>query len=389
MRYASIIIQNLDRISLVLQGILGRNVEATFVSSLEGVFDALHLNEPPELKDRAEEYLLKLSQSVLDIEVRRGQTREVGLRPIPSPLLNVFLDALPHALAREQRDHAEKAQSIVKAFIQHLVGLNAQSTVPSPDIIMILHQIAHRFSSLCLDESWVRKRAGYGGIRIMTCTPDLGTKWVTDREGDLVRTLIRILKDLPPGLTRDVEAVVEILLAVLRISNSNFDFMSDVNNPVPHQKLVNLGGLFCTELQSPNPVVREASQTCIALLVKLSGHSAYSLLEQHRDRMLGGIYTKPLRALPFPIQIGMIEAVRYCVTLDPPLVELNDELLRLLHETLALADAEDSSLLPRGSMPARQGNMEIIKLRVACIKLLTASMPLTDFFSRQHQTRQR
>ncbi|KAJ7498882.1 hypothetical protein FB451DRAFT_1427318, partial [Mycena latifolia] len=371
------------------EGVLGRNVEATFVSALEGLFDALYLTEPPELKQRAEEYLLKLSQSVLDVEVRRGQTREAGLRPIPSPLLNVFLDALPHALAREQRDQAEKAQSIVRCFIQHLVGLNGQSTTPSPDIIMILHQIAHRFSSLCLDDSWVRKRAGYGGIRIMTTTPDLGTKWVTDREGDLVRTLIRILKDLPLGLTRDVEEVVDILLAVLRISNSNFDFTSDLSNHAPHQKLVNLGGLFCAELQSPNPVVREASQTCITLLVNLSGRSAYSLLEQHRDRMLGGIYTKPLRALPFPIQIGMIEAVRYCVTLDPPLVELNDELLRLLHETLALADAEDSSLLPRGSLPARQGNMEIIKLRVACIKLLTASMPLTDFFSRQHQTRQR
>ncbi|KAJ6599027.1 hypothetical protein DFH09DRAFT_1388713 [Mycena vulgaris] len=377
-------------ISVMLnEGVLGRNVEATFVSALEGLFDALYLTEPPELKDRAEEYLLKLSQSVLDIEVRRGQTREAGLRPIPSPLLNVFLDALPHALAREQREQAEKAQSIVKSFIQHLVSLNGQSTTPSPDIIMILHQIAHRFSSLCLDDPWVRKRAGYGGIRIMTRTPDLGTKWVTDREGDLVRTLIRILKDLPPGLTRDVEEVVDILLAVLRISNSNFDFTSDLINQAPHQKLINLGGLFCAELQSPNPVVREASQTCIALLVNLSGRSAYSLLEQHRDRMLGGIYTKPLRALPFPIQIGMIEAVRYCVTLDPPLVELNDELLRLLHETLALADAEDSSLLPRGTLPARQGNLEIIKLRVACIKLLTASMPLTDFFSRQHQTRQR
>lgn len=356
---------------------------------MEGVFDALCLTEPPELKTRAEEYLIKLSQSVLDLEVRRGQTREAGVRPIPSPLLNAFLDALPHALAREQREQAETAQLMVKAFIQHLVGLNAQSTAPSPDIMMILHQIAHRFSSLCLDDSWVRKRAGYGGIRIMTSTPDLGTRWVADREIDLVRTIMRILKDLPPGLTRDVDEVIDILLAVLRISNSNLDFNSDSNNQAPHPKLVSLSGLFCAELQSPNPVVREAAQTCIGLLVKLSGRSAYSLMEQHRDRMLGGIYTKPLRALPFPIQIGMIEAVRYCVALDPPLVELNDELLRLLHETLALADADDASLLPRGTMPARQSNMEIIKLRVACIKLLTASMPLTDFFSRQHQTRQR
>ena len=87
------------------------------------------------------------------------------------------------------------------------------------------------------------------------------------------------------------------------------------------------------------------------------------------------------------MQIGIIEAVRYCITLQPPLPELNDELLRLLHETLALADADDMALMGRNN--ARQVSMEIIKLRVACIKLLTASMPLTDFFAKQHQTRQR
>ena len=99
------------------------------------------------------------------------------------------------------------------------------------------------------------------------------------------------------------------------------------------------------------------------------------------------LFTKPLRALPFPSQIGKIEATRYCVSLDPPLIELGDELLRLLHETLALADADEAALV--GRVGSRQNSLEVTKLRVACIKLLTASLPLTDFFSRQHQTRQR
>jgi transformation/transcription domain-associated protein len=78
----------------------------------------------------------------------------------------------------------------------------------------------------------------------------------------------------------------------------------------------------------------------------------------------------------------MIEAIRYCVSLEPPLVELNNKLLCLLHETLVLADADDVQLL--GPRSIRQGGFEVITLQVACIKLLTASMPLTDFFSRQH-----
>jgi transformation/transcription domain-associated protein len=207
-----------------------------------------------------------------------------------------------------------------------------------------------------------------------------------DREVDLYRTLLHILKDLPSDLPRDIDDVVEVLMSVLRISNGRLDFHGE-GLPHARNKLIYTVGIFFPELQSPNPLVRQASQKCIALLVGLSGRPAVELLMPHRDRMLMGIYTKPLRALPFSKQIGMIEAIRFCISLDPPLVELNDELLRLLHETLALADADDAQLL--GPRNLRQGGLEVIKLRVACIKLLTASMPLTDFFSRQHQTRQR
>ena len=103
--------------------------------------------------------------------------------------------------------------------------------------------------------------------------------------------------------------------------------------------------------------------------------------------MLNGIYSKPLRALPYSVQIGMIEAVRYVVCLDPPVIEVNDEFLRLLHEALGFADAEDNSLINRAN--PRQSALEVTKLRVSCIKLLTASMGITDFFARQTQTRQR
>ena len=52
----------------------------------------------------------------------------------------------------------------------------------------------------------------------------------------------------------------------------------------------------------------------------------------------------------------------------------------MLHEALALSDAEDADLLSRGS--ARQSSLDITKLRMAAIRLLTASMPITEFFSK-------
>jgi len=110
-------------------------------------------------------------------------------------------------------------------------------------------------------------------------------------------------------------------------------------------------------------------------------------LAPSRDRLLNPLFNKPLRALQFATQIGNIEAVTYCLNLEPPLPDLNEELLRLLHEALGLADADDQALIGRSLQ--RQNAVHLVNLRVACIRLLTASMQLTDFFNKQPQTRTR
>ncbi|KAG6860236.1 hypothetical protein C0995_013842, partial [Termitomyces sp. Mi166 len=360
------------------EGISGQNLEDVFVQGMEGIFDGLNI---PDLQPRAESFIRKVAQNAFEVEVWRNHSRGPGARG----LLSSFLDSLPYGLARDQRAQAKVAQSIFVLILHDLVAPSSPNVTPQ-DIMGILHQIANRITGLCLEDSWIHKSAGCQGIKNLSSIPAYGTKWVMEREIDLIRTLLHVLKDLPRDLPRDVDEVTDLLLGVLRICTSELEIHGDSPGPA-RNKLIHLVGLFSPELQSSNAVVRQAAQACIGLLVSLSGRPAVDLLMPHRERTVTGIYTKPLRALPFMKQIGMMEAIRYCISLDPPLVELNDELLRLLHETLALADAEDNALL--GRSPGRQSALEVIQLRVACIKLLTASMPLTDFFQRQAQTRQR
>lgn len=361
--------------SYLRQNTHNENQAAVFVECLEAIFDAFHA---PELKEDAQKFIRELSKTIFAMEMRKYATKEIGLKRYPSSLLASYLEAMPRALTRERQEEARQGQDLVALIISDLVTMGR-------DIVPMLHQIASRFSAICLDDSWVRKSAGCCGIRILTSTPELGVKWIQDREVDFIRTLLHILKDLPYDLPRDVGDVVNVLKRVLLVGSAEVEASTE-GSIASRTKLVHLIGIFFSELSSPNPVVRHAVQTCIELLVEVTGKSAHDLLLPHRDRMLTAIYTKPLRALSFPIQIGMIDAVRFCISLDPPLPELNDELLRLLHETLALADADDLNI---GRVNLRQGGLEVIKLRVACIKLLTASMPMTDFFAKQHQTRQR
>ncbi|KIY71478.1 hypothetical protein CYLTODRAFT_487243 [Cylindrobasidium torrendii FP15055 ss-10] len=353
------------------------NVRIEFQRTVEGLFDAVHVEQTAE---QATTFLRRLARQLFSLELQAYPSREPEIKNQPVPFLTAFLDAIPHALTRENPTEAAAACQLIATLVDDLVAMVERDELD--DITPILQHLSYRFITLAFTDSWASKKAACAGIRVMTRAPIVGTKWTAERENEVHRALLHVLKDLPPDLPRDTDEVVDLLLDVYRISVSILNLLETDRSM---RRLVGLTGQIFSELQSPKAVVRDAVHKCLELLVELSGHRASDLLMPHRDRIVVSIYTKPLRALPFSIQIGMIEAVRYCVILDPPLIEVNEELLRLLHETLALADADD--LHSRSN--ARQSDLEVTRLHVACIKLLTASMPLTDFFSRQHQTRQR
>ncbi|KAI0284236.1 FAT domain-containing protein [Russula aff. rugulosa BPL654] len=366
--------------TLLNNGLHGREREEVFVRCLEGMFDAIH---QPDVQEKAEAFIRELARHVFRAEICRAVTLDKAMRRYVSLLFAAFLDGLCHGLSRENPAEASRAVDLVNSLIQDPIIQGGSGDASAQDL-SLLHHVAGRFNALCLDESWVRKKAGCSGIKLILNLPEFGPKWINDREVDLVRMLLHVLKDMPHDSPRDIDDILNTLRRVLRLSNINT--LAQTSEPST-AKLAHLPGIFLTELSSSNAIVRKAGEACIALLSEITGQPIHSLLMPHRERMLLGIYTKPLRALPFSTQIGIIEAMRYCVSLDPPLPELNDELLRLLHEALALADAEDAGLLSRGS--ARQSSLDITKLRVAAIRLLTASMPITEFFSKQPQTRQR
>jgi transformation/transcription domain-associated protein len=337
-----------------------------------------------ELEERASLFIRSLARHSFNIEIRNGPAREGISRRQPHPLFSCFLDALPHGLARSNTQETDKAEAFVAEVITELLSLTSIADLPMADIRTTLHQIAARFNALCLEDSWVRNNAGCVGFKILATT-ELGSNWVNDRVVDVTRSLLHVLKNMPYELPKEIAKVTDVMFTVLKSCVSLVS--ADSTNAAARTNVSNLVGIYFTELQGQNPIVRKVVQDSIAMLSQLLGVPAFEILLPQRERMLTTIYTKPLRALPFPVQIGMIEAVRYCLNFDPPLPELNEELLRLLHEALALADADDSSLMSRTN--ARQNSMEIVKLRVACIRLLTAAMPLTDYFSKQNTTRQR
>lgn len=345
----------------------------------------------PDLKEKAIEYIRGLSCHIFVGELLNREPGPPSSRRYPmSPIATIFVDWLPKSLAWADREEVKTAEAVVRLIIDDLANIGKQDIPMDEESAPrepsgILHNLASAFVAMCHDESWTSKMAGSKGIMIMASTTSLPPKMTLDREFDFVRALISVLKDMPVDPPRDVDEVVQTLMDVIKKSDTTP--LGDDGVSLHQQRMPYVTGILHMELASSNAMVRSATQQCVQLLSDLSGKTPTDLLMPHRERLLMPIYTKPLRALSFSTQIGHIDAVTYCLGLEPPLPEANEELLRLLSEALALADADDQNLL--GRTIHRQNSLALTRLRVACIKLLTASMPVTDFFSRQQPVRAR
>lgn len=332
-----------------------------------------------------------LSRHIFVYEVMKREPGPPSSRRYPmSPVATIFVDWLPKSLAYPDREEVKTAEMVVRLIVEDLAGLGkedvpiGEESAPR-DPSGILHNLASALVAMCHDATWTNKMAGSKGIMILASTDALPPKMTLDREFDFVRALISVLKDMPVDPPRDVDEVIHTLMDVIKKSDTTPPGRNGGN---PHlDRMPYLLGILHMELASSNAIVRSATQESIQLLSSLTGKSPTDLLMPHRERLLMPIYTKPLRALSFSTQIGHIDAVTYCLGLEPPLPEANEELLRLLSEALALADADDQNLL--GRTIHRQNSLALTRLRVACIKLLTASMPVTDFFQRQPAVRAR
>ncbi|KAI0320805.1 FAT domain-containing protein [Amylostereum chailletii] len=367
---------------LLDSGVLGRNREDVFVRALDGIFDATRISD---LRHKAETFLCRTSRRIFELEIRRIQTPDSEHR-YPVPAFSSFLDSIAHGLSKDTSEGWTETVALVQTMIQDFLSQASSGGDFPQEMMPILHSLAARFSSLSQEETWIPKRAGCTGLRIILDIPKFGVQWVEEREADLIRTLLHVLKDMPNESQQNVDQVIDVMVRVLRLGHSSPHIAALTAQQIISRDKT-LISIFYPEVSGSSATVRQAAEMCLGLLSKLTKVSVTDLLMPHRTRVLAAIYTKPLRTLSFPMQIGVIEAMRYFVGLDPPLPELNEALLRLLHEALAVTDADDAALLGRANV--RQGSIDITKLRVACIRLLTASMPIVDFFSKQTSTRQK
>lgn len=235
-----------------------------------------------------------------------------------------------------------------------------------------------QLSHTCFEEQYYRKDGACLGLKTIIKDLGLSMDWIKDRQLEFVRTMFFVLKDIPNDVPCKVRQEAKSLLLYV-LEECNKGISEEQMNAKPY---VQLTGLLAYELANANEIVRETSQAALAVLSKVTGKSISQIIRPVRNVLLPPIFTKPLRALPFPMQIGHIDAIKFCLGLPNTFLEFNEDLDRLMVEVLALAEADDASLASFKAKEHRTAE-QMVQLRICCIKLLSLALTLPAYESIQ------
>lgn len=232
-----------------------------------------------------------------------------------------------------------------------------------------------KLSHTCFEEQYFRKAGACLGLKTLIKDLGLSMDWIKDRQLEFVRTMFFVLKDIPDDVPSHVRHEAKsLLLYVLEECNKGIS-----EQQMEGKSYKQLTGLLAYGLANANEIVRETSQEALAMLSKVTGRTISQILQPVKNVLLPPIFTKPLRALPFPMQIGHIDAIRFCLGLPDTFLDFNQELDRLMFEALALVEAEDNSLAsPHKAKEHRTAEL-IIQLRISSIKLLSLALTLPKY----------
>lgn len=385
--------------------------QVMFEKVVHGIFEATRVEE---IVDEARQYAIELSDHVFYLETKRFAS-EPNQRELPaaglSPLANAYFGGIVESLSSITNEPADL--NAYTALILELLSATMSSCQivdssgeeasksPSTLWLFMIKRFSSKLCGLCYDKLWTRKTGGWTILNSIVREAGLPVTWLRDNQLEIVRALIFMLKDMPTDPPRNAEQVGETLLYVLRTANlSNKEsrgeelgqgeskgFLSDdektqLERHRENQQALLIGALV-GELASSNSIVRSVTCDAFRLLAELRGQGVTELLTPVKERLLGPIFGKPLRALPFGMQIGHIDAITFCLNLNPPLPAFNEELFRVLTEACALADADDAALVGRTSH--YKNTIAVTNLRVVAIRLLASAMDRPEFQGPKHQ----
>ncbi|SCU80809.1 LAMI_0B03796g1_1 [Lachancea mirantina] len=359
-----------------------RNKEVLLLKLLETIFFSASI---PEIRDEASTIALNLVNHFCLLQVNsalneKSRKPDVFSVDVKQPDVTIDISIILEAISSSLGSFVKEIRLLAIEAIRHLVKIS--EIIYGEELMLkcsFIPQMLKCFVRHCYDETFYDKSSGVLGIKILIEEVDLPVEFWRKYQFDLVTGLLFVLKDISteaPGVIKNRSE--DLIMAILKLTCEGITVSS-----LSEKALENtLTDIVC-ELSNANKVVRKACQEALSTISNVSSIPVVELMQHAKSFLLSPIFAKPLRALPFPMQIGNVDAIIYCLNLPGSFLEFNEELYRLLHEAIALVDAEDESLASAHRVSEHQTADQLVQLRVVCIKLLALALKNEEFSAAQ------
>jgi transformation/transcription domain-associated protein len=196
----------------------------------------------------------------------------------------------------------------------------------------IFEQITRLLCQLCYQKPWSQKVAGCAGLHILvsrtpmslllkselTMTRALCAVWKESAADEIPVTAERSYNTLA-GLLRRChgmqKAATPEAAACAELEKSSF------------KDVMNFLGM---ELFAPNVCMRSNVQKIMGEISEVTGQCVATLLEPFRASMSSQMFKRKLQTVPVQVQIGHIDALTFCLSLQPPFLVNDPGLIQLL-----------------------------------------------------------
>ncbi|KAG7751109.1 hypothetical protein KL911_003556 [Ogataea haglerorum] len=294
---------------------------------------------------------------------------------------NTIFDAISYALSFHIKAVRDAGVDAVRTIFNACVTLFG--SIDDAIKFLPIRRMCSKFVHCCFEEAYYTKLGGCLGLQTMMYELDIPVQYFALRQLEICRAMFFVLRDTPPDVPSEVCRVAKQLVLKL-LNDCNREVSKEAVFQQPFQSVVSQ---IVFDLSNSNPNVRETAQEALETLSHVTQVPVATMISPSKGILLAPIFGKPLRALPFHMQIGNIDAITFCLGLEDTFLEFNDELNRLLSEALALVDAEDESLISAHRISEHRTSEQLVKLRVVCIKLLSLALTKPAFSNGNPQIR--
>ncbi|KAF8460620.1 hypothetical protein BDZ91DRAFT_851440 [Kalaharituber pfeilii] len=337
----------------------------------------------PELEEEASSLMfdvcrhftiLELGRAVMELRQKQQPFQVVGGEGPVYLDCRILAEAIADCLSSDVSTVRDAGTKALKVIYQAAAAIFGDSR--SVGKLPFFQDLAKTFCHYCYEEEWYPKSGGCLGIKVLTTGFEMGDEWMIARQHDFVRGLLYVIKDMPQDLPASTRILAqETLDLVIRRCNKQIN-KEDLGQY--RSETWNLCALLVSEISNPNKHVRDTAQKSFSTLATILGAEVPELIMPVKERLLMPVFGKPLRALSFAMQIGYIDAITYCLGLNANIINISEEMNRLLLEALALADADDEAL-SNNKVAEHRTSESVLNLRVVCIKLLSMAITYAEF----------